>query len=130
MPRVFLTLCAARRLHLAKFERAVLALLLASNALAAAPDWADSEKPSEAAVDVSLPPPPPPFLTAKHAPPYTPYITPHAARADPPPSSVEGGSCCCLWLGERVSDTLSEAQAAASRTASEVLLRLSAHSAH
>ena len=48
-----MTLCAARRLHLAKFERAILALLLASNALAAAPD---SDKPSEAAVDVSPPP--------------------------------------------------------------------------
>jgi hypothetical protein len=57
-----MTLCAARRLHLAKFERAVLALLLASNALAAAPDWADSEKPSEAAVDVSPPPHPHPHL--------------------------------------------------------------------
>ena len=51
-----MTLCAARRLHLAKFERAILGLLLASNALAAAPD---SDKPSEAAVDVSHPPLPP-----------------------------------------------------------------------
>ena len=49
-------LCRARRLHLAKFERAVLGLLLASNALAAEPD---SDKPSEAAVDVSPPPPHP-----------------------------------------------------------------------
>jgi hypothetical protein len=53
-----LTLCAAHRLHLAKFERAILGLLLASNALAAAPD---SDKPSEAAVDVRPPPPPPHF---------------------------------------------------------------------
>ena len=59
-----MTLCAARRLHLAKFERAVLALLLASNALAAAPD---SDKPSEAAVDVSpLPPLPSSPLTTEH----------------------------------------------------------------
>ena len=59
-----LTLCAARRLHLAKFERAVLGLLLASNALgapAAAPAVADSDKPREAAVDVSPPPPPAPI---------------------------------------------------------------------
>jgi hypothetical protein len=38
--------------------------------------------------------------------------------------------CCCLYPGERVSHTLSEPRAAASHTAFEVLLRLSAHSAH
>jgi hypothetical protein len=59
-----MTLCATRRLHLAKFERAVLGLLLASNALAAAPE---SDKPSEAAVDVSpLPPLPSSPLTTEH----------------------------------------------------------------
>jgi hypothetical protein len=60
-----MTLCAARRLHLAKFERAVLGLLLASNALAAAPD---SDKPSDAAVDVSTPHTHTRSLTTKHAP--------------------------------------------------------------
>jgi hypothetical protein len=49
-----LTFCTARRLHLAKFERAVLGLLLASNALGAA------DKPAEAAIDVSYSPPPHP----------------------------------------------------------------------
>jgi hypothetical protein len=66
----------AGRLHLAKFERAVLGLLLASNALGA-PDESGG-----AAVDVSHPPPTP-SLTTKHAPPCTPYITLHTARADP-----------------------------------------------
>ena len=78
-----LTLCAARRLHLAKFERAVLGLLLASNALgapAAAPAVPDVDKPGEAAVDVS-PPPHPPSLTTKHAPPlHAIHHTTHCTR--------------------------------------------------
>jgi hypothetical protein len=47
-----LTLFAVRRLHLAKFERAILALLLASNALCALPA---ADKPGAAAIEVSHP---------------------------------------------------------------------------
>jgi len=46
-----LTLCAARRLHLAKFERAVLGLLLASNALAVSPA---ADSPVQEAGPVSI----------------------------------------------------------------------------